>query len=123
VKRSLLVLFLTLLSLPAVAEDWTTTDGTKYENVRVVRVEDDAVTIIYRDGGALVPLYKLPSSLQERFDYDPIKAKIAAEKRAKEDTANAAALQQEIQQAEIMRRKQQIQIANQMGYTNAAPAP
>jgi hypothetical protein len=121
VKSYILVIVLTLLALPVMAEDWVTTDGTKYENVRVVRVEDDAVTIIYKDGGALVPLYKLPTSLQERFDYDPVKAKVATEKRAQEDAVNAAALQKEIEQAEIVKRNQQIQIANQMGYTNAAP--
>ncbi len=50
-------------SISAFAEDWTTTDGIKYQNVKVVRVEDDAVTIIYKDGGALVPLFKLPPDL------------------------------------------------------------
>ena len=50
-----------------------------------------------------------------------VKAKVATEKRAQEDAVNAAALQKEIEQAEIVKRNQQIQIANQMGYTNAAP--
>ena len=85
VKLRLLILLLALIASPVVAEDWTTTDGTKYQNVRVIRVEDDAVTIIYKDGGALVFLYKLPPALQQKFDYDPVKAKIAAEKRSKED--------------------------------------
>jgi hypothetical protein len=108
---------------PAAAEDWVTTDGTRYENVRVIRVEDDAVTIIYKDGGALVFLYKLPPTLQQKFDYDPVKAKIAAEKRSKEDAENAAALQREIEQADEVKRQHQIQVANQLGNTNVAPAP
>ncbi len=111
-----------LVTFPARAEDWVTTDGTRYQDVHVWRIEDDAVTITYKNGGALVPLYKLPPSLQERFDYDPVKAKIAAEKRAKEDAENAAALQKEIEQAEIVKRNQDIQNARQRGYTNAASA-
>ncbi|HEX4141325.1 MAG TPA: hypothetical protein VHY09_13330 [Candidatus Methylacidiphilales bacterium] len=116
-KSILLVLFLALAALPAVAEDWVTTDGTKYQNVRVIRVEDDAVTIIYKDGGALVFLYKLPPALQQKFDYDPVKAKIAAEKRSKEDAENAAALQREIEQAEVVKHNQQVQTANQLSGT------
>jgi hypothetical protein len=72
VKSYLLVLALALVALPVMAEDWKTSDGTVYENVKVIRVEDDAITILYKDGGALVPLYKLPAALQERFDYDPV---------------------------------------------------
>ena len=114
VKLPLLILSLALIAFPVVAEDWTTTDGTRYQNVRVIRVEDDAVTIIYKDGGALVFLYKLPPALQQKFDYDPVKAKIAAERRSKEDAENAAELQKEIEQAEIVKHNQQIQNANQI---------
>ena len=117
VKLPLLFLILALIAFPAAAEDWTTTDGTRYQNVRVIRVEDDAVTIIYKDGGALVFLYKLPPALQQKFDYDPVKAKIAAERRSKEDAENAAELQKEIEQAEIVKHNQQIQIANQLSGT------
>ena len=117
VKLRLLILLLALIAFPVVAEDWTTTDGTKYENVRVIQVEDDAVTIIYKNGGALVFLYKLPPALQQKFDYDPVKAKIAAEKRSKEDAENAAALQKEIEQAEVVKHNQQVQIANQLSGT------
>jgi translation elongation factor P/translation initiation factor 5A len=117
VKLPLLILSLALIAFPVVAEDWTTTDGTRYQNVRVIRVEDDAVTIIYKDGGALVFLYKLPPALQQKFDYDPVKAKIAAERRSKEDAENAAELQKEIEQAEIVKHNQQIQNANQINGT------
>ena|ERR1700722_1101327 len=101
--------------------DWTTTDGIKYENVRVVRVEDDAVTIIYKDGGALVFLNKLPHDLQQKFDYDPAKAKIAAEARAKADAENAQALQREIEQADAIKKQQQIKDAAAIGQTNTPP--
>ncbi len=110
---------LTLSSLNLLAEDWTTSDGIKYQDVKVVRVEDDAVTIIYKDGGALVFLNKLPANLQDRFDYDPQKAKVAAEKRAKDDAENAKALQVEIQKADELKKKHQIQDAQAL---STAPA-
>jgi hypothetical protein len=111
VKAILLASLLGFTSATASAEDWTTTDGTSYQNVRVVRVEDDAVTILYKDGGALVFLNKLPPSLQERFDYDPVKAKAAAEARTKADAENAIALQKEIELSNQLKRQQQIKDA------------
>jgi hypothetical protein len=78
------------------AEDWKTTDGKVYQNVTVAKTEPDAVTILYRDGGALVPLANLPADLQKRFNYDPAKAKLTADARAKEDAENARALQVEM---------------------------
>jgi len=96
------------------AEDWTTTDGTSYKDVKVIRVEDDAITILYRDGGALVPIFKLPPALQKRFDYDPVKAKAAAEARAKADAENA----KEIELAKKMKLDQQIQDAKAAGQTS-----
>jgi len=118
-KAILFTLALALFSISAFAEDWTTTDGTKYQNVQVIRVEDDAVTILYKDGGALVFLYKLPPTLQQRFDYDPAKAKIAMEARAKADAENAKELQAEIEQADKLKRAQQIKDAQARGQTTA----
>jgi hypothetical protein len=80
------------------AEDWTTTDGKVYQGVTVVKSEPDAVTILYRDGGTLVPLAKLPSDLQKRFNYDPVRAKLAADVRIQADAKSAEALQAEIEQ-------------------------
>jgi len=109
VKAPFLTLALALFfSSHIYAEDWTTTDGIKYQNVKVVRVEDDAITIIYKDGGALVPLSKLGPSLQEKYDYDPVKAKVAAAARAKADNDNAKQLQTEIDLANKLKRDQQI---------------
>jgi hypothetical protein len=118
VKAIFLTVVLALCSTNGFAEDWTTTDGTKYQNVQVIRVEDDAVTILYKDGGALIPLFKLPPSLQERFDYDPVKAKAAAEARAKADVENAKELQAEIELADKLKRDQQIRDAEARGQTN-----
>ena len=121
VKVLFLAFALALCSTSGFAEDWTTTDGIKYQNVRIIRVEDDAVTILYKDGGALIFLNKLPPALQERFDYDPVKAKAAMDARAKADVENAKELQAEIEQAEKLKRAQQIADAQAKGQTNAPP--
>jgi hypothetical protein len=81
------------------AEDWTTTDGKAYPEVKVVKVQPDAVTILYRDGGALVPLAKLPADLQKRFNYDPVRAQAAADARARSDAESLRILQAEKKQA------------------------
>jgi len=124
VKATLLAIasLLAVSSLSLRAEDWTTSDGIKYQDVKVVRVEDDAVTILYKDGGALVFLNKLPAALQDRFDYDPQKAKVAAEVRAKADAQNAVDLQKEITEADKRKRDQQIKDAQAINTTTTPPA-
>jgi hypothetical protein len=123
--RSLLSLIVILAVLPAYAEDWTTSDGKTYQNVKVVRVEDDAVTVLTKDGGALIPLSKLSPTLQKKFSYDPAKAKIAAAARAQEDAQNAKQLQAEMDQAQKLKTQQQIQAAKQVsdGKAGAAGTP
>lgn len=121
VKLIYIVLAMATFSSVAAAEDWMTSDGMKYQNVRVVRVEDDAITILYKDGGALVPIQKLPVPLQKKFDYDPVKAKVAAEARSKADAENAKQLQAEIDQANKMKHTEQLKDAAARGYsTNSA---
>ena len=82
------------------AEDWTTLDGKIYAQVAVVKIEPDAVTITYREGGALIPLANLPPDLQQRFHYDPAKAKAAADARAGAAGQDAKALAAEKAQAD-----------------------
>lgn len=107
-----------LFCLPAFAEDWTTSDGVCYQDVKVIRVEDDAITIIYKDGGALVPLAKLPPAIQQKFDYDADKAKAAAAARTKADAESAKQLQAEIELADKMKKDQAAREAK--GQTNSA---
>ena len=89
------VFTLIAFSFTARPEDWITHDGTTYRDVKVLKVEPDAVTIIDAEGGALVPLAKLGPLLQKRFGYDPAKAKAAAEARDKAETDDIKALQAE----------------------------
>lgn len=71
-----LVIGLSLILGTAVcsAEDWTTTDGKTYQNVKVVSFNDGYVTIIDSDGGARIPLRLLNSDLQRQFNYNAAKA-------------------------------------------------
>jgi beta-glucanase (GH16 family) len=89
----------------AYAEDWSTTDGKTYRDVKVVKVDDDAVTILDSDGGALVPLATLPPDLQKQFHFNSDKARIAAAKRMADDQASddAIAQQQKAEAAKIGR--------------------
>lgn len=103
------------------AEDWTTTDGKVYQNVTVVKAEPDAITILDRNGGALVPLAKLPPDLQKRFNYDPAQAKIAAAARTKENATSAKALQAEA--VEAQKKKAIALAAQQANEAKAYPTP
>jgi len=85
------------------AEDWTTIDGKVYPQIKIIKVEPDAVTILYRDGGGLIPLKMLPDNLQKKFHYNAFIAKAAADARAQADFENARALRAEYDQ--IMARK------------------
>ena len=118
-KAILLIFALAFCGTLLRADDWKTTDGIIYKDVKVMRVQDDALTIIYADGGALVPLAKLPPEVQKKYGYDPVKAKAAADARVMADAANAKALQAEMQQADKQKRAQQIKDAQSQ--TNAAP--
>jgi hypothetical protein len=88
---------------PLHADDWKTNDGKVYQDVKLIRLDPDTVTILYTDGGARVPLANLPPDLQKRFGFDPVAAKAAATARAKEAEANAKALQAEMDRASEQR--------------------
>jgi len=110
------------------AEDWITTDGKTYHDVKVLKIDDDAVTILDSDGGALISLATLPSDLQKQFHYNPDKAKIAAAKRSADDQASDEALAQqkkaeEAQQQKIAQAAKLTQVASSVpsGTTSDSP--
>jgi hypothetical protein len=113
-KPLLLILsfWMALTMVRVYAEDWYLTDGKVYHDVLVIKVEDDAVTILHKAGGALVPLDKLPDYLQKKFNYDPVKAKIAAAARAKREAADARDLEKEKTEAEKIKEQKEIDAAN-----------
>jgi len=67
----------------ALADDFKTTDGKEYKNVTVSRVEPDGIVLITSSGISKVYFTELPKEVQERFHYDPDKARnYAAEEAA-----------------------------------------
>jgi len=102
------------------AEDWKTTDGKVYQDVKVINSQPDSVTILHKDGGASVPLANLPPDIQKRFNYDPAKAKLASDARVKNEAANAKALQAEMNLASQM--QQAGPEAQLTGATGTAPS-
>jgi hypothetical protein len=66
-----LIILFALISVPIHAEDWTTTDGKMYKNIRVIKHDALTVTILDEDGGATIPFEKLSPELQRRFGYNP----------------------------------------------------
>jgi hypothetical protein len=104
-------------SLPA--EDWTMLDGKVYHDVKVVKAEPDAVTILHRDGGALIRLLDLPADLQKRFNFDPDQA-LAAAKALEEERRKLKQLMDGLQAAQIATALRER--AAGRGYTVAEPA-
>jgi len=94
--RATMLVLCAFAAWPLHAEDWITTDGQTYRNVKVLSHDDAFVTILDSDGGARVPLRTLGPDLQKRFGYDAAKAAareaatVAADKR---DRAALAAQQ------------------------------
>jgi len=51
-----------------------TTDGIRFENVSVSRVEPDGLVLMGEAGIQKVPFEKLPTNVQKEYGYDPVKA-------------------------------------------------
>jgi hypothetical protein len=88
--------FLGLLLMSAVAlraEDITLDDGTVYKGATILHHDAATATILYDDGGAAVPIAKLPAAIQKRLNYDP-----AAAQRLLVDDATADAQAQALAQ-------------------------
>ena len=91
------------LSVLASAEDQkitiTTTDGRKFENVTVSRVEPNGLVLMTDSGIEKVPFTALAFELQKKFGYDPAKASIfqAEQQKADQERVQAINTQRQIQ--------------------------
>src|SRR5213083_1464853 len=72
-KTPLSILAVLCASL-AMADDFKTTDGKEYKNVKVSRVEPDGIVLITKSGISKLYFTELPKEVQERFHYNPAKA-------------------------------------------------
>jgi hypothetical protein len=57
--------FLLALAVPALANNWTTTSGTTYHDIKVIKIESDYVTVQDADGKAMIEIAKLPPDVQK----------------------------------------------------------
>ena len=86
----------------AYAEDLTLSDGKVYSNVKVNRIEPDGITISHVSGITKVYFWELSADIQQKYSYDPAKAReynIQAQSRQ-------AALAAKQQEAAARNRKQ-----------------
>lgn len=126
-NRILVILLATVLLTSSAtslwAEDWKTIDGKVYQDVKVIESAPDAVTILHKDGGALVPLELLPPELQKRFNYDPAKAKVAADERMQEEITDARALRAERDQLASLQKDEDEETVPDASATNDSHVP
>ena len=79
-------------TIPAQADwTWTTSQGI-FNNVHIVKVEPDCVTILHSGGNALVPIYELPTDLQRQLNYSPAAALAFAAQRPRSSNAQVSAM-------------------------------
>ena len=87
-KILILMIAVGITSLNIQAEDWATSDGRIYKDVKIGSHDAANVTILDSDGGTTIPIVNLPTDIQKKLDYDPVKAaallKVQEEKRKKD---------------------------------------
>ena len=68
--------------------DWTWTTPDKiYQQVKIIRIEADRVTISHSGGVAVIPTWTLPSDITAKLNYDPDAANVASTQRPKDAPA------------------------------------
>ena len=97
----------------ALAEDFKTVNGKEYKNATVSRVEPDGIVIRFSGGIVKIPFTELPKEVQERFHYNPEKAREfgdAAQVAAAQSNAAAAQQQQQQEEHQKVARQQKYRI-------------
>ena len=78
-----------------IAEDFTLTDGTKYQNVSVKRVEPDGIVIMTDDGIEKLPFAKLPPEVQTAHGFNSAEAEAYKKQQQKIQSEAYAKAEQE----------------------------
>jgi hypothetical protein len=73
-KNLILACFILFSAVVLRADDFTTTDGTKYTNVTVSRTEPDGLVVVTDSGIQKIPFTSLPKETQLKYGYDAQKA-------------------------------------------------
>lgn len=87
---------------PACADNITLSNGKIYTNIKVSRVEADGITITHAAGITKLFFWELPSEIQQKYNYDPEKAR----EYNKQAQARQAALAAKQREAAIRMQKQ-----------------
>lgn len=69
-----------------------TTSGKTYAGAVVKRVEPDRIMVIYKEGATVIPMTDLPPEMQQKYNFDPVKAKAYADNRAAAEDSRVNAL-------------------------------
>jgi hypothetical protein len=94
-KTTITILAMLSASL-ALADDFKTINGKEYKDATVSRVEPDGVVVKTKSGISKVYFTELPKEVQERFQYDPVKAaQFASAAQAASAQSNVAAAKTE----------------------------
>ena|SRR5436190_13891864 len=101
-KATLAILAALSVSI-ALADDFKTTDGKEYKNVKVSRAEPDGIVITFSGGIVKLPFAELPPEIQKQYSYDSQAAAEFAEKSAAAQQALRLATQQTQQKADAAR--------------------
>jgi ribosomal protein S1 len=72
--KNILAFFFLSIAVRCFAEDFTTTDGKKFEGVTVTRIEADGIVVTTDSAIAKLFFAKLPEDVQKKYGYDPAKA-------------------------------------------------
>jgi len=85
------------------AEDFTTIDGKKYQNVTLSRVEPDGLVVIAEDGILKIPFLKLSKEVQAKYGYDAAQAAEFSKAVAKTQHENFVQQVEDLQRLEAQR--------------------
>ncbi len=122
-KAALLLFLLGVFFSPLAAEDWTTTDGKTYKDVKVVSHGDAYVTILDDSGGGRILIATLSPDLQKRFGYDPVKAAAEIAKVAAQEERDKEALARERQASQAGAQQGQEAIDAAVAQASLPPPP
>jgi hypothetical protein len=99
VNTKVLTFLILLFTAAAFSDDFKTLNGKEYKDATVSRVEPDGIVVKTKSGMSKVYFAELPKEVQERFHYDPEKARAYSAEQA----ANYAAYQHQQAEAQYQR--------------------